>query len=152
MHDDYSEVGWKLYDPNGNAAGDHNVHGNGMKEMKDYVQSVNRPVEHMMPFGVDMTVSDPLDVNKCRVNLEIKKGMPGCDHFEGVACRPYMTTESFTEDKPFVISVCEEACNAKGKKPVLAPSNLWCQDLNDADWEPMSNGWKRRFECGWKGF
>ncbi|USP80283.1 glycoside hydrolase family 18 protein [Curvularia clavata] len=152
MFNDYSEVGWKLYDPNGNLAGEHNVHGNRMKEMKDYIESMNRPIQHMMPFGVDMTVLEPLDLHKCRVNFEIKKSMPECNYSKEVGCRLYFTTESFTEEMPFVVSVCQAACSAKGKKPVLVPSDLWCQDLNDADWEPMSNGWKRQFECGWKGF
>ncbi|KAJ6287391.1 glycoside hydrolase, partial [Bipolaris maydis] len=152
MFNDYSEVNWKLYDPNGNHAGEHNVHGKGMKEMKDYIQSVNRPFEHMMPFGVDMTVSNPHDVNKCVVNLSIKKEMPGCKSLRGEACRPYMTTETFTEDQFFMVSVCDFECGWLNLKSLLEPSDLWCQDLNDADWEPMANGWKRVFECGWKGF
>jgi hypothetical protein len=152
MFNDYSEVGWDLYDPNGNHAGERNVHDNGMKEMKGYIESVNRPFQHMMPFGVDMTVSDPLDVNKCRVTFEIKKGMPDCNRSDNTECKPIMTTESFTEDKPFHLSICNEACNERGKKTLLAWSDLWCQDLNDADWEQMANGWKRNFECGWKGF
>ncbi|EUC37693.1 glycoside hydrolase family 18 protein [Bipolaris zeicola 26-R-13] len=152
MFNDYSEVNWKLYDPNGNHAGGHNVHGNGMKEMKDYIQSVNRPLEHMMPFGVDMTVSNPHDVNKCVVNFSIKKEMPGCKKFNGELCRPFMTTETFTESGFFMVSVCDTECGWLNLKSLLEPSDLWCQDLNDADWEPMANGWKRIFECGWKGF
>ncbi|CAN9136524.1 unnamed protein product, partial [Alternaria alternata] len=57
MWDDYSEVGWTLYDPNGFEAGKHTTRGNGLKEMKEYIQSVNRPFGDSMPFGVDMTVS-----------------------------------------------------------------------------------------------
>ena len=152
MFNDYSEVNWKLYDPNGNHAGEHNVHGNDMKEMKDYIKSVNRPLEHMMPFGVDMTVSNPHDVNKCVVNFSIKKDMPGCKRFNGGVCRPYMTTETFTESEFFMVSVCDLECGWLNLKSLLEPSDLWCQDLNDADWEQMANGWKRVFECGWKGF
>lgn len=152
MFGEYSEVGWRLYDPNGNFAGEHNVHGNRMTETKGYIESINRPIQHMMPFGVDMTVSEPLDLHKCRVNFEIIKAMPDCEYSKGIGCRPYFATESYTEERPFVVSVCQSACGAKGKKPALVPSDLWCQDLNDADWEPMSDGWKRHFECGWKGF
>ncbi|EUC45648.1 glycoside hydrolase family 18 protein, partial [Bipolaris oryzae ATCC 44560] len=152
MFNDYSEVNWKLYDPNGNHAGEHNVHGNGMKEMKDYIQSVNRPLEHMMPFGVDMTVLNPHDVNKCVVHFSIKKDMPGCDFHQGQGCKPQMTTETFTEITPFFVTVCDYECLFKEKKSLLKTSDLWCQDLNEADWEPMANGWKRIFECGWKGF
>ena len=57
MWDDYSEVGWTLYDPNGFEAGKHTTRGKGLKEMKEYIQSVNRPFGDSMPFGVDMTVS-----------------------------------------------------------------------------------------------
>jgi hypothetical protein len=57
MWDDYSEVGWTLYDPNGFEAGKHTTRGNGLKEMKEYIQSVNRPFGDSMPFGVDMTAS-----------------------------------------------------------------------------------------------
>lgn len=57
MWDDYSEVSWKLYDPNGFHAGQHNTRGNKLEKMTDYIQSVNRPFGDSMPFGVDMTVS-----------------------------------------------------------------------------------------------
>jgi hypothetical protein len=56
MWDHYSEVTWTLYDPNGFEAGKHATRGNDLVEMKDYIQSINRPFRDSMPFGVDVTV------------------------------------------------------------------------------------------------
>ncbi|CAN9102538.1 unnamed protein product [Alternaria sp. RS040] len=148
MWDDYSEVGWTLYDPNGFEAGKHTTRGNGLKEMKEYIQSVNRPFGDSMPFGVDMTVSQPHDRDHSRTSFKIKKEVKGCEE-----CSPHMTTEDYTESRPFEINACEKSCSKQGKSsPLKALSDLWCDDLNTADWEPLANGWKRSFNCGWKGF
>jgi hypothetical protein len=57
MYDDYTEIHWDLYDPNGFHAGAHTVRGhNKLKEITDYIQSVNRPYGDSMPFGVDLTL------------------------------------------------------------------------------------------------
>ena len=57
LYDDYAELGWDLYDPNGFHAGFHNVRGyNKDSKITDYIQSVNRPYGDSMPFGVDVTV------------------------------------------------------------------------------------------------
>ncbi|KAL1800635.1 hypothetical protein ACET3X_000977 [Alternaria dauci] len=148
MWDDYSEVNWQLFDPNGFEAGKHNTHGNGFKEMKEYIQSVNRPYEDSMPFGVDMTVLQPHDHDHSRIRFEIRKEVNGC-----AKCKPSMTTEDYTESQPFEIDSCEKSCKKNGKSgPLVALSDLWCDDLNTADWELMATGWKRVFNCGWKGF
>jgi hypothetical protein len=65
-----------------------------------------------------------------------------------------MTTESYIEDQPFALQTCEESCKKNGKQSPLRSSehDLWCDDLNKADWKQMWTGWKRNFKCGWKGF
>ncbi|EOA85186.1 glycoside hydrolase family 18 protein [Exserohilum turcica Et28A] len=149
---EYSEIKWVLIDPNGHHAGEHQTKGNNMMNMTDTIKTIKRPVEHQMPFEIDLTVSDPRDVSKCRVSFLMSKSVPGCDFFPGAGCKPYMTTETFIEDKPFAVQVCEDECKKQGKKSPLFSTDLWCQDLNDADWEPEGAGWKRDFQCGWKGF
>ena len=152
MWGDYSEMHWTLFDPNGNNAGEHDTNGNGLKEIKDYIEAINRPPRHSMPFGINVTVSDPDDLAKCRVNFEINKGVFGCDYLNDVQCRPYFTSETYIEDKPFALQTCEDACKANGKESPLSKTDLRCQDLNEADWIQMASGWKRDFTCGWKGF
>jgi hypothetical protein len=72
---------------------------------------------------------------------------------QGVECRPYMTTEDYIEMNPFALQTCEESCSKNGKtSPLHGLADLWCDDLNDADWEALPTGWKRKFNCGWKGF
>jgi hypothetical protein len=66
-----------------------------------------------------------------------------------------MTTESRTEVEPWRLQTCEGACKQQGKKSPLTPPDMWCEDLNKADWKPMYagfTGWQRHFKCGWKGF
>ncbi|RMZ68535.1 glycosyl hydrolase family 18 [Pyrenophora seminiperda CCB06] len=153
MWDDYAEIHWTLYDPNGNHAGEHDQNGRGLHEIRDYIHTINRPPQHAMPFGINITVIDPYDLAKSRVNFEINKGVFNCDYMDNVQCRPYFTTETYIEDQPFAIQTCEDSCKANNAVAPLSKSDLWCEDLNTADWERMlMKGWKRDYHCGWKGF
>jgi hypothetical protein len=70
-----------------------------------------------------------------------------------VECRPYMTTEDYIESQPFAFQTCGKSCSGNGKtSPLGGLEDLWCDDLNTADWEALANGWKRSFSCGWKGY
>ncbi|CAE7031890.1 hypothetical protein PTNB73_05160 [Pyrenophora teres f. teres] len=152
MWDDYSEMHWTLFDPNGNNAGEHGTNGNGLKEIKDVILTVNRPPQHQMPVKINVTVLDVNDLSKCRVNFEFNKAIDGCDYMKHVQCMPYFTSETWIEDKPFALQTCEDSCKENGRDSPLQKTDLWCEDLNTADWEPMATGWKRDFTCGWKGF
>ncbi|EDU43712.1 ChiA Chitinase [Pyrenophora tritici-repentis] len=152
MWDDYSEMHWTLFDPNGNNAGEHGTHGNGLKEIKDVILTVNRPSQHQMPVEINVTVLDVDDLPRCRVNFEFNKVIDGCDYMKNVQCRPYFTSEMWTEREPFALQTCEDSCKKNGKDSPLQKTDLWCEDLNTADWEQMATGWKRDFTCGWKGF
>jgi hypothetical protein len=152
MEHKHAELKWQLYDPNGFQAGAHTIVGDNLSQITAYIESQSRPYEHSMPYGVNVTVSDPTDIDKTRVNFEIAKKVSGCDYMSGVECKPYMTTETNIEDKPFAVQVCEQDCKDNRKTSPLVTSDLWCQDLNDAEWYKYSAGWKRDFECGFKGF
>ncbi|KAI4922471.1 hypothetical protein J4E90_000902 [Alternaria incomplexa] len=156
LYDDYAELGWDLYDPNGFHAGFHNVRGhNKDSKITDYIQSVNRPYGDSMPFGVDVTVYEPHNGDMAKVNFEIRKKVTGCDSMPGIPCRPYMTTENRIESDPWRLQTCEQACKDNKKNAPLVSKDMWCQDLNAADWQPMYKGftgWQRHFKCGWKGF
>lgn len=90
-----------------------------------------------------------------KVNFEIRKKVTGCDSMPGIPCRPYMTTENRIESDPWRLQTCEQACKDNKKNAPLVSKDMWCQDLNAADWQPMYEGytgWQRHFKCGWKGF
>ncbi|KNG46052.1 glycoside hydrolase family 18 protein [Stemphylium lycopersici] len=148
MNRDYSEVKWQLFDPNSNHAGENKVSGNNMESLQDKIRTVNRPKEHSMPFDVKMKVLDPTKVDECYVFLDLYADIWGCDKDR---CRPWLASENYIEDKPFQYRTCEDDCKDI-KPPPLIAGDLWCQDLNDADWYPDGSGWRRDFECGWKGY
>ncbi|KAH7389965.1 hypothetical protein BKA66DRAFT_414474 [Pyrenochaeta sp. MPI-SDFR-AT-0127] len=147
MERDRAGISWTLYDPNGNQAGDGGATGVNLREIKDYIESKNRGPSHSMLFGIRVTVTDPLNIDKARVNFAIEKEIPDC--FNGVVrCSPSFQTEDRIEKNPFRVESCFDKC----KNSKLVPSDLWCDDLNDAMWLPNNAGFLRNFWCGFKGF
>lgn len=147
MNRDYSEVKWQLFDPNGNHAGENKVSGKEMENLQDTIRSVNRPEEHSMPFDVKLWVQSPGEVDDCYISFQFPE-IWRCDKNN---YGPMMESENYIEDKPFKYRTCEDVCD-DGFDPPLITGDLWCQDLNDADWYQDGSGWRRDFECGWKGF
>ena len=151
MEGDRSSFFWKLYDPNGNTAGQGGRSGETLAKIEDTIETQNRPPQHSMPFNVSIFVNDPADVDKTRSKLTIMKVVKGCPHPVGTACRPALTTEDKTEINMFFVESCFNYCK-DGATPVLFPKDLWCNDLNDAMWEHHGAGYQREYYCGWKGF
>ncbi|KAF2028864.1 hypothetical protein EK21DRAFT_68717 [Setomelanomma holmii] len=150
--DQAAKVGWTLMDPNGNQAGSGTANSEDKKDLFFYVEAQNRPIEHHMPFGVNGFVNHWPNFDDTVVQLEIRKNAPDCDWKPGSPCKPKMTTENRLETQMFQVESCYQFC-PKGSNTPLKPSDLNCEDLNDADWYDVLDGAKHRdFECHWKGF
>ncbi|KAL5113573.1 hypothetical protein ACEQ8H_008553 [Pleosporales sp. CAS-2024a] len=149
---------WQLYDPNGNWAGQHFMYPqDGEATIETYIETNHdRPFEDAMPFGVSAWFDSPTSLTEATVAFQIEKAVPNCFKTkERVECKPRMKTENIDETKMFEVDSCYEDCDqSKPELMLLKPSDLNCQDLNDADWykNETSSAWQRNFDCTWKGF
>ena len=143
--DTASGLGWTLYDPNIAEAGFGIYGGETVNTITHYIESQGRAEGDSMPYRVRVTVTNARNPDKARVQFVMEKDVPNCPF---VSCQPSMTTEDKTEDHMFEVDGCEDKCRDSS----LQPWDFWCFDLNDSLWIPESNGWKRVFYCGWKGF
>jgi chitinase len=150
--DTAAQLDWTLYDPNGYEAGKGDASSQGKDEVGFYVESKNRILEHHMPFGVNGWLRDWPKFDDARVQFLIEKTMPNCDYLWKAPCKPSMQTENRLETMMFEVNTCWQYCKNE-KDQLVLPSDMNCQDLNDADWYDALDGAKHRaFECFWKGF
>ncbi|KAH7067009.1 hypothetical protein BKA63DRAFT_537392 [Paraphoma chrysanthemicola] len=157
-NDKEAHVDWALLDPNGNEAGKGSAASSDKPDVQFYVESKYRPLEHMMPFGVNGWLTDWAKFDNTRVKFEIQKEMVNCFNPYNTGgwarpkpCKPYMWTENRLENKMFEVDTCWQYCkNVQDRK--LLPSDMNCNDLNDADWYDRDRKQHRDFECYWKGF
>jgi hypothetical protein len=161
MENDYAKVEWRLFDPNGNEAGvGEMMPVQGKEPLANHITTKNRPKEHQMPFKVQMWMYNPIEIDYARVKFEIDKGMPGCPHRSKArpgdiitVCFPNWETENKSESIAFWVETCWDLCpKDQPEKQLLKPSDVNCDDLNEADWYQEGNAWKRNFSCFWKGF
>jgi hypothetical protein len=158
IHDKQSRFEYVLYDPNGNWAGQQKMETphEGTDDIYMYIETNHDRAEgHKMLFGVKAWFTNPTDVEKARVEMEIQKSIPNCDKIKGVPCNPKMVTETRSEDKAFYVDSCYQYCSKdRPGDQILKPEDLNCQDLNDSDWEwhETDKAWVREFNCNWKGF
>jgi hypothetical protein len=154
MENDSAKFEWALTDPNGNEAGKHDevpATYKGGDSMKSYIESINRPFEHSMPFGVTVWTQSPTNSDDAQSQFIIEKEMQGC-MAAGSLCKPTMWTENKPETKMFKVDSCYQLCKDPNDAK-LVPSDLDCEDMNDADWSKTNTGgWERWFNCHWKGF
>ncbi len=140
-------LNWNLYDPNHIAAGSGSARDdNSPSTVTGQIKSSSdRPTQFSLPYTINFTITDPLDSNKARLQLEVDKFVPGC---VDVTCTAQMMTEDKLENNYFDVRSCQEQCINTN----LKQSDFWCQDLSDGMWEPKNGGWSRGFLCGWKGY
>ncbi|KAH7071760.1 hypothetical protein FB567DRAFT_455258 [Paraphoma chrysanthemicola] len=153
-----AHVDWTLLDSNGNEAGKGSAASSNKADVQFYVESKYRPLEHMMPYGVNGFLTGWTKFDDTRVKFEIQKEMVGCPliNTRGVwlipdPCKPYMWTENRLESKMFEVNTCWQNCKNEQDRKLL-PSDMNCNDLNDADWYDRDGKQHRDFECYWKGF
>jgi hypothetical protein len=150
-----AKIEWELYDPNKNWAGQGKMYPReGNEPIYTYIESdKGRASEHSMLFGVKAWFNEPIKINDAVVELEIQKSVPNCDKIQNVPCKPKMVTENSLETKAFFVDSCYQYCSKdRPQDQLLKPSDLGCDDLNDANWEQTGKGWVRNFNCYWKGF
>jgi hypothetical protein len=150
-----SKIEWELYDPNGNWAGKSKMFPQvGGDTIYTWIHSDGgRSREHQMPFGVQAWYNDPIKIDEARVEFQIYKDVLNCDKIQGVRCKPKMVTENKLETEAFYVDSCYQYCSKdRPQDQVLKPSDLNCDDMNDADWVKDGKAWKRDFNCYWKGF
>jgi hypothetical protein len=146
MERDYSNLRWELYNNLGEWDSYYQVYGLYAKQLHTKVEA------KALPFGIDLTVYSPSEVEECKVLFKIDKAAKGCDYLKGAECKPYWQTEPKSESSLFVVHSCEQACKDNGVDPPLLDSDISCQDLDEAAWYKYNAGWKRDFECEFKGF
>ncbi|KAH4000096.1 hypothetical protein HBH98_070970 [Parastagonospora nodorum] len=155
MQKNQAKMEWVIYDPNGFHAGSGNMFpAEGDNTIFSYMKTNHdRPFEHQMPYGVDAFFYSPTAVEDARVSLKIKKSVPNCSKSGEADCFPKVTTENRSETKMFEVESCWQYCDKDKPELILVkPSDLNCDDMNDADWVHNDNAWSRNFNCYLKGF
>lgn len=153
MERQYSEFRWTLFDPNGFEAGSNGYGADNLDRIFNVIESQHRPVQHSMLYSINATVTDPRDYLKARTSFLINQQAKGCELYsDGLPCKVHFKTEDYTEENKFEVESCYNHCKPKGTKGPVLPSDFWCDDLNDAPWYKFNAGWKRTFQCGFKGF
>ncbi|KAH8728093.1 hypothetical protein GQ44DRAFT_785563 [Phaeosphaeriaceae sp. PMI808] len=147
-----AKIEWELIDPNGNQAGQGNMKPQqGNEAIAIYIESMNRPIEHMMPFGVKAWFENPTNIDEARVQFEIQKAVQHCNKTKQVPCKPSMRTENKLETKSFLVDTCFQYCESSADWKIL-PHEMNCEDMSEANWLRNGNAWKRDFVCYWRGF
>ncbi|KAF2828248.1 hypothetical protein CC86DRAFT_445220 [Ophiobolus disseminans] len=130
MENNSAKIEWVLKDPNGNETG----HGkmmpvDGKGDIPTTINSQGRAEEHSMPFQIHAWFIHPTEPTKARM------------------------TETSTEKEIFFINSCYQFCPPEHPEyQLLKPSDINCDDLNEADWYKEGNAVKRDFKCWWKGW